>query len=348
MRGSVSDPIDSGPFRRWAESWIDSYRDGEDGATEILEGGGTTALALGLFPGDTEETAARKLWRWRFENRRLGQGELEAALDNFDVFLWEIYEEEGFCTNCDQRVNVQSGGRCLVCGGPTGRAMSKRERLVRRGRECPRCGGRKSRDALRCVDCRRRAAADALRGNDGRIAATRFAPEDYRCGCGNRKQPASRTCWDCYVAGGSHTGRRNRKGDDTLRKITEEVLADAYALYEEGLSLRRTAAAIFARTQYANERSCANALKDAFDARGWPLRDRVAAITAHNKKRHADLPFCGYEKADGTTCIRRTSKGRCWHHREENMKPRLEMLRAGRPKAFVAAPVDQEEPARAA
>lgn len=326
----VADPLDPVPFRRWADAWIERYRAGDDGATKILEGGGTTALGLALFPDDTEETGARKLWRWRFENQVLDRGAVEAALDNLDLFLWEVYDDEGFCTHCDQRVNTQPDGRCLICGTRTARAMSRRERGVRLGLVCPKCDGPKSRGALRCRDCNRAIVVAGRRGAEGRIVASRFEPEDYRCSCGNKKQPSARSCWSCYAAAGSHTGRRNAKGDHTLQKISEEVLAEAYEMYKDGLSLRKVAAAVFDRTTYASPRSAAVGIGEAFARRGWPRRGREEAVVAMNKNRAKErgLPFCTFVKADGSRCDRRTSKGRCWHHREENLKPRLKMLHA--------------------
>jgi hypothetical protein len=319
---NVEEPLDPAPFRRWVEAWIAAYRAGEEGAENVLEGGGATALALAMFPEMTYASGLRRLSRWRNEAIELPRPEVEAGLDAAGIFLWEVYEDEGFCTNCDQRVNTQPDGSCLVCDGPTARATSKAERKIRLSQVCPKCDGRKARGSLRCRSCHM-----AIRTSSGG-QHRRYLPEDYSCACGSHKQPWARTCWPCYVAKGSHTGRRNAKGDHTLQKITEEVLREAYALYESGLSLRKTGAAIFPKTKYANERSCTNAVYEAFKARGWPLRDRRETVITHNKTMHKDLPICGFEKADGTTCTRRTSKGRCWHHRPENMERGLAALHA--------------------
>lgn len=62
--------------------------------------------------------------------------------------------------------------------------------------------------------------------------------------------------------------------------MTEQQLADAYRLYELGLSLRKVAAQILPDTGYASAASCARGLEKGWKRRGWELRDRAEATRA--------------------------------------------------------------------
>ena len=72
-----------------------------------------------------------------------------------------------------------------------------------------------------------------------------------------------------------------------MTAITEDLIREAHELYSVGrddqgrpLSVRKVAAIILPRTTYASAKACANCLHEAWKARGWPTRDRVAATRA--------------------------------------------------------------------
>jgi hypothetical protein len=68
---------------------------------------------------------SRTLRRWRRESTHIRCGELEDALMNSDLSLWDIYPElveevesgEGFCRACDERAATVEG-RCVWCDTP--------------------------------------------------------------------------------------------------------------------------------------------------------------------------------------------------------------------------------------
>lgn len=291
---------------------------------------GDLARHLGVNP--------RTLWRWK--NRRDGNGDptdvvirqyVEDALHRAGYAPWDVWPElaeevveirRGWCSRCEEVVSADADHRCLWCGGPIAREMSKAERIVRAHTICPSCRGEKARGALRCRPC---SVAARPRHRDGT-----FPPGDPAatvCACGGPKSHGAVRCWSCFVAKGGQTGAA-RPDSRRPEKMSEEQLQLARDLYDGGLSVRKVAAILHPNTGYSSEASCAQAIFDLFKTRGWKLRDRAAAVAQENRERVADLPFCDFVKADGSRCQRRTSKGRCWHHREENLAPRLAELHA--------------------
>lgn len=236
----------------------------------------------------------------------------------------------GFCTRCDDEVTVDDTGACMWCGTLTAAAISRAERVVRLGAVCSGCRGRKSRGALRCRRC---ATKGRLRTQRGRVVSAARSVAGYVCpDCGGAKSYDALRCWRCYSARGGHRGRKHRKGDRTLQKMSEALMREAYGLYESGLSLRAVARRVYPRTRYASVRSCTEGLRSGFRARGWALRDRVEAVRAENRARaeRAGLPQCRFVKARGERCERRTGRanGFCWHHDPEVLAGSLADLRA--------------------
>lgn len=127
-------------------------------------------------------------------------------------------------------------------------------------------------------------------------------------------------------------------------KVTMPVLREAYDLYLHGrddqdkpLSLRKVAALLLHKTDYASEKSFANQMSDAFRDLGWPVRDRIAATVrastthglligakrpvarggrsraAYKYRRRRQLglvrPPCSSLKVDGDPCTRPAMHG---------------------------------------
>jgi hypothetical protein len=93
----------------------------------------------------------------------------------------------------------------------------------------------------------------------------------------------------CACRSCSHARRRGRKlsGGEQRRgpkRMTEEQLQQARALYVRGLSLRAVAAQLHPDTLYATVNSCAEALYSLFKRRGWKLRPQREVTIARNLK----------------------------------------------------------------
>ena len=131
--------------------------------------------------------------------------------------------------------------------------------------------------------------------------------------CGGPKTPWAKVCWSCL-------DRHGEKRRSKPQKMSLEVLAAAEAMYEEGLSFRAIASELVHRTEYASVNSMAGGLHKQAHRHGWKVRKQGEATAIANAHRHDDLPVCGFIKASGRICRRKTSKGRCWHHRDENLK----------------------------
>ena len=246
--------IDALPFRAWLADQIDQAARATDDPV--------AHLARRLLPHKTEQAGVRQINRWKngvrassrdgvkadFPTDDFPIADVEEALFNADLRLEDLYPEFA-----DQAVRVE-----LVSARPD---LDARERCA--------CGRRKTARALTCDTC-----AFQRRDDTGRLART--VPETARVctSCGGPKSYAADSCWACYLAAGGHRGRRHRSRP---AKCTEQVVLEAYELYQAGLSLRKVAAEIHPRTTYASVKSCANALHDQFTRRGWPLRDRVEA-----------------------------------------------------------------------
>lgn len=211
------------------------------------------------------------------------------------------------------------------------------DREVRLGRVCPDCGQPKSRGARRCWTC-----AVAARSTDrdpvtGRMRPT-LVPDAYVCPvdgprCTGRKTANAASCWPCYLDAGGHRGRKHRKGDNTLRKITAAELLRARELYDSPMSMRAVAAIVHPNTTYKSLASCTQGLFDAFARRGWPVRDQGAATAAANRERGWQLD-CDHViatgKRKGQLCGRRAlgEDGKCWHHKPEQLEAGIARLRA--------------------
>lgn len=148
--------------------------------------------------------------------------------------------------------------------------------------------------------------------------------------CGRKKAYGGSTglCWGCYAAAGSHTGRKTRKGPVLA---DEEIWTLAQQLYERrGLAIRPIAKLLYPRTRYASEASFASVMFEQARRRGWKVRDHRELMAERNRRKHDHLPQCTFVRKRGGRCRRRTGheSGRCWHHRAENMEPRLRRLHA--------------------
>lgn len=155
MSPQIVEQLDPQPFRDWVDERLGA--DADDAAT-------VKRLALALFPEDTEETSARKLHRWRFENKTLEKAEVADALHHADSALWEVYgveeidlEDDAYCERCHDTVTPIEGV-CPWCESDLREARARswcprEDRLVFPAHDgtCWRCGAETQ--AIPWVDC---------------------------------------------------------------------------------------------------------------------------------------------------------------------------------------------------
>lgn len=300
--------IDPRPFLDWVDRRL-TYMSSESENPH-------QRVLLELGWGESED---RRMRRWDNGDPAY-RTDIENALDHAGVDLAELYPELAgdvelitrYCGMCEEDVSTDSTLLCPWC-----------ESRTVNSRVCPSCGGEKSGSARVCVAC-------VPRGEHGRVQTTRV--ESEICGCGGTKSKWATTCWFCYVAAGSHTGRKVRKGNQ-LKCITQATLLRARALYSEGQSIRAVARIIYPNTTYANERSCASQLFDLFHVRGWKMRDQSSATAEANRQR-AFRPRCAHIHNLGSKKGHRCEKqsvgndGFCWKHHPENMERGIARLRS--------------------
>lgn len=86
--------------------------------------------------------------------------------------------------------------------------------------------------------------------------------------------------------------RVKRKDLGRPRTVTVEQVEEAYAWYEEGLSLRGCAARLLPATRAASAGALAETLRKQWQLRGYQLRDRVEAMvkasTIHGRARRGE------------------------------------------------------------
>lgn len=155
MSPQISEHLEPGPFREWCVARLGAALD---------DAAAVERLALALFPGDGEETAARKLHRWRFENRSLEKAEVADALHHADSALWEVYgveeidlEEDAYCGRCHDTVTPIEG-TCPWCEASLSEARARRwcpreDRLIFPANDgtCWRCGTET--EAIPWIEC---------------------------------------------------------------------------------------------------------------------------------------------------------------------------------------------------
>jgi hypothetical protein len=158
-----------------------------------------------------------------------------------------------WCPRCQVKVLPRQDGTCPTCTTQTGANIEQPKPAPRR---------RRRRKPLR-------------KGQPGYSTV---------CRCGAPKSKQAHTCRPC-----SFKRRRGRKlaGGERRRnpkRMTENKLQEARALYASGLSLRAVAAQIHPDTTYATVNSCAEALHSLFKTRGWKLRPQREVTVARNLK----------------------------------------------------------------
>jgi hypothetical protein len=109
--------------------------------------------------------------------------------------------------------------------------------------------------------------------------------------------------------------------------IPDDELEDLHSVHVRlGKSIRQIGREVWQQYGYRSPQSAANSISDAWKRMGLYALSRSEMTAKSNRERHRHLPICGFRKATGVVCERRTRKGRCWHHREENLVARLEYL----------------------
>lgn len=271
MTPSLHEALDPQPFRDWCDRRLKTT---DDAGVELGHGAAELTVTRLVFDLNISE---RRLHRWRFEVKSLQRAEVEEALHHADVGFWEVYPEvadpeslyEGYCTRCDEVVGATKEGRCTWCDGPIVRASSRAEQIVRAHTICIGCRGRKGRGSLRCKPCAVRLYPRA----NGKIAGGTVTPEMKICpGCGGPKSHDAMRCKSCFVKTGGLRGIRLPKG--RLKRMSEELLAEARDLYSSGLDMPQVCERVFPRTEYPNTTACINGLYRAFRHRGWPMRSK--------------------------------------------------------------------------
>lgn len=144
------------------------------------------------------------------------------------------------------------------------------------------------RDDIVDRDIVRRAMWVAGRGGTGKGLPMRpgapgffdLYPADKRSrtcpGCGHGKAPHAEMCKPCRTKANRRDGTRP---PTAITRLSDEVIAEAYALYSEnGMSLMEAAESVFERTPHRNVGSTAQALSRMWKQRGWPMRDRTRAV----------------------------------------------------------------------
>lgn len=142
------------------------------------------------------------------------------------------------------------------------------------------------RDAEVDRDIVRRAVWVAGRGGTGKGLPMRpgapgffdLYPDDKRSrtcpGCGKGKAPHAKLCKQCRKAADRREGVRP---PTAVTRLSEEVIAEAYRVYDDGATLMEAAEAVRERTPHTNVGSTAQALSRQWKRRGWPMRARTAA-----------------------------------------------------------------------
>lgn len=136
----------------------------------------------------------------------------------------------------------------------------------------------------------------------------------------------------CLWCGGeTRTAHKPGKPAGVWGKLEDRHLRALHRFHlEQGVSIRELGRRVWRQAGFAGAHSAGVAISYGFKRLGLATRSRSEATAASNRERaeKRGLPYCSFVKSDGSRCERRTSKGRCWHHREENLKPRLEILHA--------------------
>ena len=112
--------------------------------------------------------------------------------------------------------------------------------------------------------------------------------------CGGKKSEASTKCMDCRRA--SKWRGKAPLGKQPATCISEELITEAYRLYQQGMSLRAVAAKLFKQTSYSSPKSATNGIHQQFVRRGWPLRDRKQLMSERNF-RHGKATRAGDKAA---------------------------------------------------
>lgn len=135
--------------------------------------------------------------------------------------------------------------------------------------------------------------------------------------------------WELYPV--RNVTHRSNKGTAFL--CDDQVFLDAHRMYwDEGMSLRRVASALHARTDYASPTVFANRLSEVFKARGWEVRDQREATAASNASR-GFRPQCQHTfkagRRKGQRCDERSNGNDewCWRHHPDR-RARLAELRS--------------------
>lgn len=129
------------------------------------------------------------------------------------------------------------------------------------------------------------------------------------------------------------SGRKKPSNAGVPITVPEEIVCEAHRLHiNEGQSIRMLARKFFDECDSTSVLALANTLHTTWRERGWETLTRAQAMALSNRRRHEHLPFCEHVYAAGARkgqrCTRRTSMGRCWHHRPENLIPNIARLRA--------------------
>lgn len=138
-----------------------------------------------------------------------------------------------------------------------------------------------------------------------------------------------RRCLWCGTA--TRQGRGGGKPKGVYGKLEDRHLRALHVFHiDKGVSIRELGRRIWRQAGFASAHSADVAIGEGFKRLGLPALSRSEATAAANRNRAKErgLPFCAFIKADGSRCGRRTSKGRCWHHREEGLRRRLDELHA--------------------